>query len=94
MDTYSKWAEVVEMAHTTTAKTIVALRNLFATHGIPEQIVSNDKPQSSDFEAFTRRKESSIHDHHLTIQIQMTEQNGLSGHSRRALRLLRMMALL
>ncbi len=56
VDAHSKWAEVVEMTKTTTAKTITALRHLFAVHGIPEQIVSDNGPQfvSSDFEEFTR----------------------------------------
>ena len=45
------------MTQTTTAKTIAALRHLFATHGIPKQIVSDNGPQftPSDFEEFTRR---------------------------------------
>ncbi len=57
VDAHSKWAEVVEMSTTTTAKTITALRHLFATHGIPEQIASDNGPQftSSDFEEFTRK---------------------------------------
>ena len=57
VDVHSKWAKVVEMTHTTTAKTIATLRHSFATHGIPEQIVSDNRPQftSSDFEEFTRR---------------------------------------
>lgn len=57
VDAHSKWAEVVEMSTTTTAKTITALRHLFATHGIPEQIVSDNGPQftSLDFEEFTRK---------------------------------------
>ena len=45
------------MTQTTTAKTIAALRHLFATHGIPKQIVSDNRPQftPSDFKEFTRR---------------------------------------
>ena len=56
VDAHSKWAEVVEMSQTTTAKTIEALRRLFAIHGIPEQIVSDNGPQftSADFKDFTR----------------------------------------
>ena len=44
------------MALTTTARTITALRHLFATHGIPEQVVSDNGPQfiSADFEEFMR----------------------------------------
>lgn len=56
VDAHSKWAEVMEMPQTTTAKTIGALRRLFAIHGIPEQIVSDNGPQfiAADFEEFTR----------------------------------------
>jgi len=44
------------MTQTTSAKTIIALRALFAVHGIPHQIVPDNGPQfvSSDFEGFTR----------------------------------------
>ena len=54
VDAHSKWAEVVEMHQTTTERTVMALRHLFATHGIPEQIVSDNGPQfaSSDFAKF------------------------------------------
>lgn len=52
VDAYSKWAEVVEM----TSTTAVQLRHLFATHGIPEQIGSDNGPQfvSADFKEFAR----------------------------------------
>ena len=40
VDTHSKWAEVVKMPQTTTARTITALQHImFAKHGIPEQLV-------------------------------------------------------
>ena len=56
VDAHSKWAEALEMCQTTTAKTIETLRHLFAIHGIPEQIVSDNGPQftSADFKDFTR----------------------------------------
>ncbi len=56
IDAHSKWAEVVEMTQTTTSQTISALRHLFAVHGIPEQLVSDNGPQfiSADFEEFAR----------------------------------------
>ena len=36
VDAHSKWAEVVEMLKTSTARTITVLRQLSATHGILE----------------------------------------------------------
>ena len=56
VDAHSKWAEVVEMSQTTTAKTITALRHMFATHGIPEQLVSDNGPQftSTEFVEFVK----------------------------------------
>lgn len=56
VDGHLKWVEVVEMPQTTTARTIAVLRHLFATHGIPEHVVSDNSPQftSSDFTEFTK----------------------------------------
>ena len=41
---------------TTAARTITVLRNVFASHGLPEQIVSDNGPQftSSEFAEFTK----------------------------------------
>ena len=54
VDAHSKWPEVFEMTQTTTAKTIAVLRHLFASYGLPEQVVSDNGPQftSSDFASF------------------------------------------
>ena len=56
MDAYSKWAEVVEMPQTTAARTITALRHMFATHGIPDQLVSVHSlcQQNSEFTKLNR----------------------------------------
>ena len=56
VDAYSKWGEVIEMPSTTAAKTITALRKVFSSHGIPEEIVSDNGPQfaSSEFAEFTK----------------------------------------
>ena len=56
VDAYSKWGEVIIMNQTTAAKTISTLRQLFVSHGIPEQIVSDNGPQfvSSDFTEFLK----------------------------------------
>lgn len=54
VDAHSKWPEVFEMTSTTSAKTIVALRHLFAAYGLPEQVITDNGPQftSDEFQAF------------------------------------------
>ena len=56
IDAHSKWGEIFEMTQTTTTKTIALLRQLIATYGLPEQIVSDNGPQfiSEEFREFTR----------------------------------------
>ena len=56
VDSHSKWLEVVIMGSTTSAKTIEVLRGLFASHGIPEELVSDNGPQlvSDEFEQFLK----------------------------------------
>ena len=57
VDAHSKWPEVVWMKSTTTKATIVELRKIFATYGIPQQLVSDNGPQfrSSEFADFLRQ---------------------------------------
>ena len=52
----TKWPEVVIMSDTTAEKTVDALRAIFATHGLPEQVVSDSGPQftSQVFEQFMK----------------------------------------
>uniref|UniRef100_UPI0010A03A6A uncharacterized protein K02A2.6-like n=1 Tax=Podarcis muralis TaxID=64176 RepID=UPI0010A03A6A len=45
VDAYSKWPEVALMSSTTTEAVIRVLRGLFATHGCPDVLVSNNGPQ-------------------------------------------------
>ncbi|XP_060539010.1 uncharacterized protein K02A2.6-like [Pantherophis guttatus] len=54
VDAYSKWVEIVAMASTTSAALIRALQRLFATHGLPDVIVSDNGPQlaSAAFQVF------------------------------------------
>ena len=54
MDAYSKWMDVHIMKSTTSAATIEKLREIFATHGLPENIVSDNGPNftSAEFEDF------------------------------------------
>lgn len=57
VDAHSKWPEVEIMKTTTAEKTIKVLRNLFARHGLPEQLVSDNGPQftSSEFKQFMHK---------------------------------------
>lgn len=45
VDSHSKWLEVIPMGSTTASKTIETLQVLFAAHGLPEEIVSDNGPQ-------------------------------------------------
>ena len=45
MDGQSKWAEVVEVTLTTTAKKIEVLKSLFSLHGISELVLSDNGAQ-------------------------------------------------
>lgn len=54
VDTYSKWPEAVVITSVTSEKTIEVLRSMFAQHGLPEHLVSNNGPQftSTEFAKF------------------------------------------
>ena len=54
MDAHSKWPEVYEMTSTTAQMTIEILRHIFASYGLPEQLVSDNGPQfvAKEFEEF------------------------------------------
>ena len=56
IDAHSKWGEVFQMTQTTTTKTVKLLRQLFASYGLPEQVVSDNGPQfvSEEFRQFMR----------------------------------------
>ena len=56
IDAHSKWPEVVQMASTTSQKTIGALKAMFAAYGLPEQIVTDNGPQfvAEEFAVFMR----------------------------------------
>ena len=56
MDAHSKWPEVFEMPNTSSSKTISVLRQLFSSHGLPHQLVSDNGPQftSSEFALFLK----------------------------------------
>ena len=73
VDAHSKWAEVLEMCQTTTAKTIETLRHLFAIHGIPEQIVPTTGPSSPLLISLGPMASSTPVHHHTTLH-QMVRQ--------------------
>ena len=55
-DAHSKWPEVVNMTTTSAQCTIEELRKMFASYGIPEQLVSDNGPRfvSGCFEEFMK----------------------------------------
>ena len=57
VDAHSKWLEVVIVPSTTSQATIQKLREIFATHGLPEVLVSDNAAvfTSADFQAFMTR---------------------------------------
>ena len=56
VDAHSRWPEVIEMKSTTSTATIQELRRLFASYGLPLQVVSNNGRQfaSSEFKLFMK----------------------------------------
>ena len=56
IDSYSTWLEVFEMRSTTAESTCTTLRTLFASYGLPEEIVSDNGPQftSAVFKEFLK----------------------------------------
>lgn len=56
VDAHSKWPEDFPMNKITTTKTTELLPTVFARNGLPEQIVSDNRPQftSAEFESFVK----------------------------------------
>ncbi len=56
VDAHSKWIEAVTVASTSSAATIRVLRNLMATHGLPELIFSDNGTSftSEEFQTFAK----------------------------------------
>ena len=56
VDSYSKWPEVYRMTLVTAEKTVEALREMFASHGVPAEIVSDNGRQftADEFQEFTK----------------------------------------
>ncbi|XP_033739278.1 uncharacterized protein K02A2.6-like [Pecten maximus] len=60
VDAHSKWLDVIRMSSTTTASTINALRFLFASYGLPIELVSDNGPQFTAAEFATFLKENGV----------------------------------
>jgi len=56
VDAYAKWPETLMTSTSTTSMTCNALRGLFARHGLPNVLVSDNEPcfTSADFKEFTQ----------------------------------------
>ena len=50
VDVHSKWPEVMQMTSTSAEQTIIVLRQLFASYGLPLQLVSDNGPQFTAIE--------------------------------------------
>ncbi|XP_062846979.1 uncharacterized protein K02A2.6 [Trichomycterus rosablanca] len=57
VDAFSKWLEVYKMTQITSSATITRLKRLFASYGVPEQIVTDNATtfMSDEFQQFARR---------------------------------------
>ncbi len=56
VDAHSKWPEVHALSNTTVQRTLESLRKMFAAHGLPSQIVTDNGPQfvSQEFAVFMK----------------------------------------
>ncbi|XP_064463042.1 uncharacterized protein K02A2.6-like [Ornithodoros turicata] len=57
VDAFSKWVEVIPVTSPSATTTIACLRDIFATHGLPDTLVSDNGPAfvSSEYRAFLKR---------------------------------------
>lgn len=84
VDAYSKWMEVHLMQDITSATTIEKLRSMFATHGIPAVLVSDNGPSlvSAEFEHFMKKNGIK----HVTTAPYHPSSNGCAERAERAVR--------
>ncbi len=88
IDAYSKWLEEHLMKSTTSTNTIGKLREIFATHGLPATVVSDNGTNftSDEFREFMQVMESSISQVHPTTLHPMARRKERFGCSRMAWR--------
>ena len=84
VDAYSKWIDAQVVSAATSYKTIEHLRTLFATHGIPTTVVSdNGTPfTSAEFAEFTTKNGI----HHIKVSPYHPSSNGLAERAVRTLK--------
>ena len=77
-DAHSKWPDVMLMSSTTSQATIHALRQLFATYGLPQQLVLDNGPQFSSVEFATFLARNGVK--HIRSSPYHPSTNGLAEH--------------
>ena len=74
VDYYSKYPEVVQVESKTAESTITVLKNLFARHGIPQEVVADNMPfNSRTFKVFANQWDFTV----TTSSPQYPQSNGL-----------------
>ena len=73
IDAHSKWMDIHCVNSATSSVTIDKMRSTFASHGLPEIVVSDNGSNfvSSEFKSFLQKKASSTLPQQLTTQVQM-----------------------
>ena len=76
IDSYSKWIDAFPVSAATSCVTIDKLRTCFATHGIPQVVVSDNASQfvSADFQEFLKHN----HIKHISAPAYHPSSNGLA----------------
>ena len=78
IDSHSKWIEVQHMTSSNAERTIDELRLIFATHGLPDEVISDEGPQftSTELAEFMRKKALTTPWFHPTTLSPMGQQRG------------------
>ncbi|GFO35008.1 Pol polyprotein [Plakobranchus ocellatus] len=76
MDYYSRWLEIAFMSNTSANTVITKLRVIFATHGLPDELRSDNGPQfaSGEFQRFVNEMDIK----HVTSSPHFPQSNGLA----------------